>query len=372
MKKLNFILILILIFSACNTSKKSDSKELINNLNLKIIDSIIISKPNIFFQDRIGDNLLLTNYVNSEIHIFNIRKHILSSFTKQGSAFDEYRRTIRGNLKFLNDSVLGVGNIKGIKKYNFQGDFLGNISINNKNTFAPLVNFKLYKNLLTCLRTFQGDPSKKKFYENKQQVLLTKDLNTSEENSYANFPTNESDLSNKTHYYNYIYDFYSTANDSIYSFVNSNDANIFDYNVLSGQLISHKKLDLDKYNPLSIEFGKLPSNQERFTNLFIGGAIRGYFRKDNKEIILYSEGLNKEDVISFYKENSSYDVPDPIYWISVLDKRKKTTNDFKIPKKIGSLVHMISNDKLMFRKNKNYLDEQKGITTFYYVQVIYN
>lgn len=371
MKKLTFII--ILIFSACNISKKNEEKkELNNNFNLKIIDSIIIKKPNIFFQDRIGDNLLFTNYVNSEIYIFNIRKNTLSSFTKQGSAYDEYHRIIKGNLKFLNDSVLGVGNIKEIKKYNFQGDFLGDISINNRNTFAPLINFEVYKNLLTSIRTFQGDPSKKKFYENKQQVLLTKNLNTNNEYIYADFPLNESDLSNKTHYYNYIYDFYSTTNDSIFSFVNSNDANIFDYNVLSGQLMSYKKLDLDKYNPLSIRFGKLPSNQEQLINLFTGGAIRGYFRKDNIEIILYTEGLNKEDVISFYKENSSYDVPDPIYWISFLDKRKKTKNDFKVPKKMGSLVHMISNDRLMFRKNKNYLDEQKGITTYYYVEVIYN
>ena len=143
------------------------------------------------------------------------------------------------------------------------------------------------------------------------------------------------------------------------------------YDILSTRLLNHSKLNLENYNPIKIKFGKTINPDEQLIYMYSSGTIRGYFKNKEREIVLYSEGIEKETIIHFFKDNNSkYDRPETPFWIQILDKKTKITNDILVPPKLGLLSAMISENVLLFRKPKNEKDEINGLTKFYYVKLV--
>ena len=98
-----------------------------------------------------------------------------------------------------------------------------------------------------------------------------------------------------------------------------------------------------------------------------------YFRATRRyaQWITKQEGIEKETIIHFFKDNNSkYDRPETPFWIQILDKKTKITNDILVPPKLGLLSAMISENVLLFRKPKNEKDEINGLTKFYYVKLV--
>jgi hypothetical protein len=365
-------LISVLFFSCSNVDKKKNHKKINTSFDLVLKDSITINHPNLFFQDYKNEKLLLYNYVNFDVGVYNIENNSLNIFNKYGRSYDSYNNIVQDGLRFITDTIIGVGEIKGVKKYNFKGDYLGQIKVKNDFTYAPSVNFHLIDSVFILIKKFQGNPSKREFYKKSHKLLTKKNINTGEQEDFAVYPNKNSELSNDEYYFTYVYDFYEKINkkENTFSFINSNDSNIFDYDISTMKLKSSKKLELENYNPIKVEFGKTRGRDKQTIDLYSNGVIRNYFNYDNREIVLYNEGLDESYVIDFFKNNDEYSVPKMIFWINIMDEREKVSNDIKIPYELGYPVHMKSKNQLIFKKHNNKQDELKGVSKFYYVDII--
>ena len=107
MKNFKYSLIFLFLVFCCANENQS-IKKISKSFRLQVIDSISIHHPNLYFQDLQKNNLLLCNFINFDVGIFDIENNDLSIFNKQGNLYDEYSYIYPETLKFVNDSTVGL------------------------------------------------------------------------------------------------------------------------------------------------------------------------------------------------------------------------------------------------------------------------
>ncbi len=368
----------ISIILSCNKENKSIASYL--DSRITIIDSIKVELSSAILTDMIGDNILIYNYISSDIGVYNLKDNKIKVFNKFGSAPSEFKSQILPySLKFINDSLIGVSSSKGIKVYNFNGVLVENININIPNNYSTISNFSVINDsLIISINKPNGDPSLRNFYEQDHKLLLRHNNSDASQVFFADFPLKNSDFNNKDFFYPYPYVYYHQL-DKIkneYSFVNSNDSNIYTYNVLSTNLIKVVPLKLEHYKRLKIPFGSDSniSELEEEIQFFTNSIIEGYYKTDINDYVVYTEAKDRDEVIDHFRLNP-IDGPDykPLnlnIWIHVLFNDSKIMKDILVPSNFGVPIAFYSKDKVIIRKSDvSKYDDLNGITTFYIGQI---
>jgi hypothetical protein len=240
-----------------------------------------------------------------------------------------------------------------------------------------LYNYKVFNDsILIALLSPQGNPTKKEFYDSKPLFLKT-NLISKDQSTHFNFPLEGSDLTDKEHYLPYIYDNYEEIDESskTYSFINSNDSHLFSFNYLKMDGLKVRTLELEHYNPLKIAFGEEVGAHESLINNFSNGMILNYLKSDSLEYVLYVEGMKKEDVIEFSKNNKGFPQevrPERTIWMHKMINGKKVSRDFVFPKKYGFPIFIIDEDTFVTQTQNNEKNDLEGNTTFYVVKLSEN
>jgi len=334
---------------------------------IKIYDSIVINEPSLVFQDYNKGNFLFFNRASLNIIVYNQKDNSLLSFNKLGSGASEYKTLYSGSLKFINDTIIGVGDISSIKEYSKKGNFLGKITFNNENTYATVKNFKIFNDSILFAQTpLQGNPSLKSFYQKKQKLFLIKNLNTSFEKKIIDFPIDGEDFHNKDYYYENMNNFPMYIKDNYYCFANSNGKNIHKLNMENHTIDSVIPLKLPNYNPLKIRFDEGFSNDKMMMNLFMNSNILSIYKSNKFTYVLYSSGYSFNEIKKFKNLHPKFpfqESPKTKFYLNAFNEEK--TYEVKIPLDLGYPIHILNSDTVLIEKFPTENEDLKGITIIY-------
>lgn len=367
--------IVCLSFLALVSCSDKKNQNMSNNFEKFVLkDSITINQPNLIVQDVNSDNILLLNYRDGTIVSYNLKKKETIFFNKTGNGYDEYSSIFPGTISFLNDSIIGVGEISNIKKYSLKGEYLGGLRVKNEDTYASLQDFKILNNHLFAFKMFQGNPTQKSFYDQKIDLFLKKNIIDSTQINFIEFPFENSDFVNGEFYFPYPYEFFINYSDNIINISNSNDSNIYRFSNLDGSLVERIHLDLKEYNPLKIRFGQESNDPlQSVKNMYSSGTIRGYNKNGDYDILFYSKGLDRSYVNEFAKQNNDFPhfkTPKQEYWFHILKNNKPFKNDILFPENMGQPVYIISKDSILSIKENDKTLDREGKSIFYISEIL--
>lgn len=373
MKTLNLIFFISILTFSC--SKKNTSVETEINNKFVVVDSFLIDSSPIILEHVLNDKLLFFNFISHDIVIYDLNNKKSTFFNKKGNGNGEYKSINPGSLRFLNDSIIGIGKIKNILKYDFHGNFTGDIAVENFNTYATLSHFSQYSNNLIALKLPQGSPSEKSFYQKNHQLLLKQNLLTGATESFAPFPEVESDLNDSKYFYTDIYSFYEHIDkeEGTYSVINSNDSKIFTYDLESLKLVEQRPLNLDYYERVKLSFEEGYNQDKTFIYMFTTSRIYGYYKYANTEYILYSEGSTEEDIITYQKNNPGFphtDSPDVKLWLHQIENFKPKKGNVLLTNKFGFVVAPLPNNQFLIQKKSNEKDEIENQNYYYIAEIV--
>lgn len=345
-----------------------------NDTKISIIDSLSLAFSSAVIADVNDENILVFNFTSSEIGIYNFESKQTKRFNKFGQGKDEFMTMLRPQtVNFVNDSLIGLSSTNKIMIYNFNGDLKKVIKVKNENTYAPLANYEFIgDSILIALIQPQGNNTLKSFYEQPHKLLLKKDIKNDELKLFADFPLKNSDFNDSDFYYPYPFNYYHRLDsDSFqYNFVNSNDRNIYRFDVSTSELISVSSLKLEHYKPLKIPFGsKLKQGRlEAQLQFYTNSIIMNYFKDENHEYISYSEALDRDYVIEKLKnslsDNGMSDNLKTKNWLHIMKNGEKLIDDIHIPQHFGIPLHIFSSKKVLFSVKTTEEDDLKGVSKF--------
>ncbi|AUC15226.1 hypothetical protein BTO06_08780 [Tenacibaculum sp. SZ-18] len=306
MKIIKFSIILATSFLLSCKKEVANSNFISAKVTIK--DSLKINYVGLIFEEKSNKDLLFFNPTNYEIVRYNLETNTTNTFNKAGDGFDEYTKIYKNFITFRNDSVIAVSDIKSIKQYNLEGEFLGDIKFDTyDDAYAPLTNLKFYgDSLLIAMKSIQGNPSKKEYYKENRKVIFVKNLNTGEENNFINFPEELNDFFEEDYYYNDIYSFADLKKEKSFHFVNSNGKKYYEYNILENSIKSKELPNMPYYNILKLPYGKEIPQDEMFLNLYRSSTIREVFKDDKSTFVVYGEAYDREFLIEFKNKNKGF------------------------------------------------------------------
>ncbi len=369
-KVFNLFIFILLLSSCTNKNKGVKTKYIITK-----IDSIIINKPTLRFQEIRKKNILFLNQINSEIVIYNLGSKSISSFNKLGGSDKEYNAIYPGSLNFINDSIIGIGQRDKIKTYSLKGDYRGDIKMGNINSHAQLQKFHLFKDsILIAQKPFQGNFYEKSFYNKKRKIFLLKNLKTKKIKSVVDFPLKNEDFNNDEYHYLHPISFPFTIEDNTYIFANVNGKNIHYFNIDSLKITKIIPLSMPFYKPLKLKYGINIEPNKQILDLYINSDIWSIFKNHNKTYILYNKPYSVEFLKKYKKEHPGFpfnETPRIQYYLHIIDNFNKKTN-IKVPNKIGYPIYVDNNDYLYIEKFPSEDEDFKGLTIIYKCKVIKN
>lgn len=351
-----------------------EKKEFNLSYSLKKSDSFNINSINLFFEGAKDKNLLFYNGSNYDIFVYDFSNKNIKSFNKAGDNYESYNFLYPGTVRILNDSTVGVGLNKKIKTYSLDGDFYEEYSFSEASPTTPLRNFNYYNDsTLIAFRASQNNFQVNSFLDSKHDLFVIKNLKSQIESLFGQHPIKGSDFLNGTHYYPYPYDNFEILDieKKEIRLVNSNDQNVFIFDIENKKLKKTQKLELENYLEVPIKFNSKISRDEGLINIYSTGIITGYnyFKKSGMEIINYCNGLPRDFVIDFAKKNKDefprYKRPEFNYSLHFLKNGKQISNDLKIPKEYGKPIYTIDESTIIFQKRSNEDDESANQTWFY-------
>ncbi len=361
---------------SCN-KKNIAKKENNNQQNYKLVkqDSISIARPVLMFEEERNNNFLFFNPTSFEVIIFNNNTKKISSFNKFGQGAEEYPLLRKGSIKFLNDSIIGIGLMKKIKKYNFNGEYKGEISLNSIKGYAPIPGFHIFKDSILIIQTpYVGNPYKREFYKSTKSFLLIKNLNTNNEfREVKYFVINKDNLSNNEFHYNNIkaYPYYTTKN--AYCFTNSNANHVYTFNIDSLKITDITPLHLKNYQRLKIKYTEGYSPDKHILNLYRDSSIWAIFKSKTKNYVFYNKGYTLQEITKFKKEHANFPVsetPKHRYYINCFSKNEII--DIKVPISLGVPFFADKDDTIYIRKYPTENSDLKGNTVIYVCKISKN
>ncbi|ARV10142.1 hypothetical protein BTO05_11020 [Winogradskyella sp. PC-19] len=372
---LSILFISILLLASCNTennNKRYDSSD-----NIRIIDSFKIGIPQAIVADINKDKILAYNMISNDIVIFDIAKKKQKKFNKYGNGYDEFMASLQPyTLNFIKDSLVGISSVNKIKVYNSNGLLKDTYQINNNNTSAPLSNFEfLNDSTLVAVTKPQGDNSKRSYYNQNHQLLLKFNTQSDSITRFAEFPLPESDLNLKDEdfYYPYPFIYFNqiNKNEMEYSLINSNDSNLYLFDINSTNLKSIISLDLDHYKPLKKPFNNTSNSSQNMAMMefFMNSTIVGYHKNEKFDFIIYNEAIERDKLIEHFKKNDftgpNFVAPKSKLWLHKLENGQKKSSDILLPSKYGFPIHINSENQAIFSKPISESDDYNGTSTFY-------
>ncbi len=370
--------IVVLSFLSCNQATKNKNNNLAVS-KITIIDSLKINFPSGAVADVSNNNILFYNYISSDIGVFNMETKKIKTFNKFGSAVGEFNSMLNSHyLRFINDTLIGVSEVNGVKIYSFDGKWIKDIKVKNENTHASLSNFEFVNDsIFFAIRTLQGNPSIKSFYNQDHNLIVKQNLENNAQSLFGKFPLPNSDLIHNDFYYPYPFDFYTHFDNETleYSLLNSNDSRIYTFNILTEKIVKQTALSLSYYNRLEKPFATtnsaIRSSQESIMDIYMNAIIYGYFKTKKYDYIVYSEAKEKDEVIEYLNNNAIGSLnANPItinIRIQVLENGKKTVDDILVPEQLTIPVYFFPNENkgIFASKTLSKGDDLNGITTLY-------
>lgn len=361
----------LIMLCAC---KKKNFVDINKELKVTIKDSITIPLPTAIIADVNKNNLLVYNMTSSEIGVFNIKDKILKSFNKFGPGQDEFMLSLMPySLNFVGDTLIGIGGTNHIMTYDFEGNFVEKLNIENENTSAPLSNFDILNDsIFIGLRKPQGDIRHQDYYNGHHKLLLKQNLKNNNQELFGSFPLEGSDLGNKDFYYPYPYVYYNALDNvnNTYALINSNDSHLFTFDVNTNRIVKKLQLELDYYNRLEKPYKLNSGSDESMMDLYTNSMIMGYFKGSDFDYVVYNQGKTTEFMADYMRHNtlgsSDAEPLDFDIWLHTLSNDKKVFKDRKIPTKFGAPSHFYSSKKVIFSKKANAKDDLEGNTIYYF------
>ena len=371
----------IILLSSCllivSCAKKSIKEKEFNDFNINVIDSFYVDSAPLHFQDVKNSQLLFYNLISNDIVCVDTKSKEYLQFNMFGEANNEYQRLQDQSIKFVNDSVISVGKRSSINFYSLKGNFKNYYNVLNENRI-PISGSRVFGDtiLIGQIRA-NGNSSKREFYNGKNILFkqIIKDdeeilISDVQQETFAKFPEEGSDLSNGNYYYYSPHTFYSSYDQTkgTYSLINKVDQNVFTYDILSGELLSKTYLELENFNPVKLPFDKGFDQSKALIYLFMDSGIYGYYNYDDTLYILYKQGRTEKEVIEFQKTHSGFpndESPEFKYWLHISKNGNRVGNDRLLTNSIGPVLGVLPNKKLLLGKYATEEDQKLKGNYFY-------
>jgi len=363
-KHFHLISLVVLIISISCTSHKTIN---IEQNKLQVIDSLVINSEFAILADVTLKKLLFYNIFNNDIIVYDRDTRTSSIFNKNGDSGEEYSKLAPGSIKVIGDNI-AVGGIKDIKYYDFKGNYIKSIKVDNRNSYAAIESQYLLNNGSTIiLNKPQGDTGKIEFYKEGHIIFEVIDSTSNNSYKFGTFPEKNSDIYTNEWRRSFPYDFFVKVDESKnrVSYLNSNDRNIFTYNISSGKLIKQTPLTLPKYNPIEIKFGEkleLGISRER---LYTNSRIECFDVLNDTIYTVYSIPVDKDIVKDKIKKNETINKR----YVLDIQYNDKIVKEYFFKSDEEGYPMKMYNNILYLKKVSNEIDEKRGTSTYYIARI---
>ena len=236
-------------------------------------------------------------------------------------------------------------------------------------------NFHIVKDsILIAYIPFEGNPGTKKFYKEKQKIILTKNINTGKENTFFDFPT-DGELIFDNQYFNNIYTYSTSFFNNYYSLINSNGKYIYKIDAIKGEVVEKNQINFKDYAPLKLDINKRVTVDEDTMNLYRNSSVWDLFESEKFYYVLYNIGYQKDFLIKYKKEHKDFpfrDNPKINFSFARVHKDNLEYDLLDLKNFNGLPVSVTKDDKIIIQKFPTEDSDFQGYTILYKCQVTDN